>query len=90
MQPLVLTRSYNASSIVLVLIVGIIHTGMAYLLYFTAIKDLRGQTIAVLSYLDPISAVIMAAIILGETLNFAQVVGGVLVLGSAFLSEKWK
>jgi RarD protein len=78
----------GAKTLILVLAVGIIHTGLAFLLYFTAIKDLKGQTIAVLSYIDPIAAVIIAAIFLGESMNFMQVIGGVLILGAAFLSEK--
>nr|WP_309099162.1 DMT family transporter [Fredinandcohnia onubensis] len=78
-------------SISLLLMVGVIHTGVAYLLYFSAIKKLKGQTIAVLSYIDPISAVIMAAIILNESMNFIQIVGGVLILGSTLISEiNWK
>ncbi|MGI6308934.1 MAG: DMT family transporter [Dethiobacteria bacterium] len=78
----------NSNTIILILIVGIIHTGVAYFLYFTAIKELKGQTIAVLSYIDPISAVIIAAIFLGEAMNFTQAIGGMLILGSTFLSEK--
>ncbi|MCC3359223.1 DMT family transporter [Bacillus sp. REN16] len=78
-------------SLSLLLVVGIIHTGVAYLLYFSVLKKLKGQTIAVLSYIDPISAVIMAAIILNESMGFVQIVGGVLILGSTFISEmNWK
>lgn len=79
----------DGRSIVLLIIVGIIHTGFAYFLYFSAIKELKGQTIAVLSYIDPISAVIMAAIFLGEGMSYLQMIGGVLILGSTFLSEKF-
>lgn len=72
----------------LILILGIIHTGIAYYLYFSAVKELKGQTIAVLSYIDPISAVIFAAIFLGENMSFVQMAGGVLILSSTFLSER--
>lgn len=78
----------NSSSILLILVLGIVHTGIAYFLYFTSLKELKGQTIAVLSYIDPVSAVIMAAIFLGESMTFIQMVGGILILGSTFLSEK--
>ncbi|MCH1624378.1 DMT family transporter [Ferdinandcohnia quinoae] len=78
-------------TISLLLIVGIIHTGLAYLLYFSVMKKLKGQTIAVLSYIDPISAVLMAAIILNESMSFIQIIGGILILGSTLLSElNWK
>ncbi|WP_458414811.1 DMT family transporter [Schinkia sp. CFF1] len=75
-------------SIIFILILGIIHTGFAYYLYFGALKELKGQTIAVLSYIDPISAVIFAAIFLNESMGFMQIVGGVLVLGSTFFGGK--
>lgn len=78
----------NSTSIIFILILGIVHTGFAYFLYFTSIQKLKGQTIAVLSYIDPISAVIIAAIFLSESMTFVQVLGGVLILGSTFLSEK--
>jgi RarD protein len=78
----------NSKSWFFIAVVGIIHTGIAYLLYFTSMKELKGQTIAILSYIDPISAVIIAAIFLSETMTPIQVIGGVLILGSTFLSER--
>ncbi|OLN32019.1 Transporter, EamA family [Desulfosporosinus metallidurans] len=78
----------NSHSIIYILILGIFHTGIAYFLYFTAIKELEGQIIAVLSYIDPISAVIIAAVVLGESMIFIQIIGGILILGSTFLSER--
>ena len=78
----------DSKSLIFILIVGIIHTGIAYFLYFTSIKELKGQTIAVLSYIDPISAVIIAAMFLGESMGFVQMIGGVLILGSTLLSER--
>jgi drug/metabolite transporter (DMT)-like permease len=78
----------NSTSIIFILILGIVHTGFAYFLYFTSLQELKGQTIAVLSYIDPISAVIIAAIFLGEGMTLIQMIGGLLVLGSTFLSEK--
>lgn len=70
-----------------ILILGIVHTGIAYLLYFTALKELEGQTIAILSYIDPIFAVIISSTFLGESMSGIQIIGGILILGSAFLSE---
>ncbi|MBM6822887.1 DMT family transporter, partial [Fusobacterium mortiferum] len=70
-----------------ILILGIVHTGIAYLLYFSSLQELKGQTIAVLSYIDPVFAIIISAIILKEHLGILQIIGGVLILGSSFLSE---
>jgi RarD protein len=78
----------KSSTIVLILIVGIVHTGIAYFLYFTSFKELKGQTIAVLSYIDPISAVVFAAIFLRESMSPIQIIGGILILGSTFISER--
>ncbi len=78
---------FGTETILLILVVGIVHTGIAYLLYFSAIKELKGQSIAVLSYIDPVSAVIFAAIFLGEGMTLLQTAGGILILGSTFLSE---
>ncbi|MGC7871220.1 DMT family transporter [Desulfosporosinus sp. SYSU MS00001] len=78
----------TSHSIVFILILGILHTGIAYFLYFTAIKELKGQTIAALSYIDPITAVIISAVFLGEKMSPMQIIGGVLILGSTFLSER--
>ena len=78
----------NSHSILLILILGVLHTGIAYFLYFTSFKELEGQTIAVLSYIDPISAVVFAAIFLGEGMSVLQMIGGLLILGSTFLSER--
>ena len=66
---------------------GIVHTGFAYALYFSSLKELKGQTIAVLSYIDPITAVLISALFLGEQLTMFQIIGGVLILGSIFISE---
>lgn len=92
--PYVLIKDHlNLSAITLhswiyILILGIFHTGIAYFLYFTSFKELKAQTIAVLSYIDPISAVVIAAILLGEKMSFIQILGGILILGSTFLSER--
>jgi RarD protein len=77
----------NSNSVIFILLLGIVHTGIAYVLYFISIKELKGQTIAVLSYIDPISAVIIAAIFVGESMSYVQMIGGSLILGSTFLSE---
>ncbi len=77
----------DARSWLFLLIVGILHTGIAYALYFAAMKDLKGQTIAILSYIDPIVAIILSACFLKEAMGIYSVIGAVLVLGSTLVSE---
>lgn len=71
----------------LLALVGIVHTGLAYVLYFGSIGKLPAQTIALLSYLDPVLAVILSFVFLGEHLSPSAAVGVVLVLGAMFVSE---
>lgn len=73
----------------LLLILGILHTGFAYTLYFGSLSFLPGQTIALFSYLDPIFAIFLSAVVLHEPLTGPGLVGAVLVLGSTCFSE-WK
>lgn len=79
--------SFNIKSIILILVIGIIHTGVAYVMYFSALEDVKAHTAAVLSYVDPILALVFAALILKETMSTWELIGAILVLGGAFLSE---
>ncbi len=79
--------SLNFKAVVMVLIVGIFHTGIAYAMYFGSMKALKAQSIAVLGYIDPIFALILSAIILGEKLSLLGILGAALVIGSAVISE---
>lgn len=72
---------------VLLIVVGIVHTGIAYALYFGSMKNLRAQTIAVFSYLDPVIAVLLSALVLRETMTWGNILGAILILGSALYSE---
>ncbi len=69
------------------LLVGLFHTGVAYLLYFSAMKTMTGQKIAVLSYLDPLVAVILSVTVLRERLQPLQWIGGILLLGFTLYNE---
>jgi RarD protein len=71
-----------------ILILGLVHTGVAYLLYFSGIKEVKAQNVAVLSYLDPIAAIIFGTLFLQEPLTIYAIIGGLLILGSTFLGSK--
>lgn len=77
----------NSVGWVNLLIVGLIHTGISYCLYFPSLKELPGQKAAILSYIDPLVAVLISVTILGETMNVWQVVGGILILGFTLWNE---
>ena len=69
------------------LILGLVHTGLAYCLYFSAMKDLPGQKVAILSYIDPLVAILLSALLLKEPMTELQIVGGALILGFTLLNE---
>ncbi len=74
-------------ALIYLLIVGLVHTGITYCMYFSAIKDLSGQETAVLSYIDPLVAVLASVLILKEEITILQIVGGLLILGFALYNE---
>ena len=69
------------------LIVGLIHTGVTYCLYFSALKELPGQEAAILSYIDPLVAVAISVFVLGESMSALQLLGGLLILGFTLWNE---
>ena len=69
------------------LIVGFIHTGVTYCMYFSSLKELPGQKAAILSYIDPLVAVLISVTILGEKMTLWQVIGGILILGFTLWNE---
>jgi drug/metabolite transporter (DMT)-like permease len=71
----------------MLLFVGIVHTGVAYALYFTSMQGLSSDTIAIFSYVDPIIAIMLSALLLHEPMGISGVIGAVLILGSTFISS---
>ena len=72
---------------VCLLIVGLVHTGITYCLYFSALKELPGQEAAILSYIDPLVAVLISVFVLGEQMTLVQIIGGALILGFTLWNE---
>lgn len=70
------------------LIVGLLHTGITYCMYFSSLKELRGQEASILSYIDPLVAILVSVLILGEPITLWQGLGGILILGFAVWNEK--
>lgn len=77
----------SATGYILLAVVGIVHTGFAYWLYFGAMGDMDSQSIAIFSYLDPVIAILLSALWLREPLDWHGILGAVLILGSALCSE---
>ncbi len=87
-----LTSSWEAGlatpqNITVLLIVGIIHTGFAYFLYFSGLNALKGQTAALLSYIDPLTAILLSALLLREPISTPQILGIILILGGTLIND---
>ncbi len=81
------TDGFTPAAVALLLVVGIVHTGIAYVLYFGSMDGLRVQSVAILSYIDPVSALLFSAFLLGERLSVLNIAGAVMIIGSAIVSE---
>lgn len=79
--------SVSSSSIPFIIFLGIVNTGIGFWLFFSGMEKLKGQSIAVLSYVDPFVAILISGLILQEQFTLLQIIGGVLLLGSTFASE---
>ena len=73
--------------IVMLAIVGVVHTGISYALYFGSIEKLNTQTVAIFSYIDPASAIILSAIIFMQIPKGFEIIGALLIMCGAFFSE---
>ncbi len=69
------------------LLIGLINTGLAYLLYFSGLQRLPAQSVALISYIDPVSALFFSALFLQESMSAPQLLGAALIIGGAVLGE---
>lgn len=79
--------SMNGTGWVCLLVVGLFHTGVCYCMYFSSLKELPGQEASILSYIDPLVALLVSVFILGEQILPVQIVGGLMILGFTLWNE---
>ncbi len=84
----VFSCSLSLGELALLLVLGVVHTGIAYALYFGVIKRLPAATVALYSYADPIVAVLLSALFLKEPMTLLGGIGAVLILSAAVVSER--
>ena len=80
-------QSLNGKGWAFLLVIGLVHTGITYCLYFSSLKELPGQKAAILSYIDPLVAVLISVVVLNEKMTVMQIVGGLLILGFTLWNE---
>jgi len=56
-------------------------------MYFSSLKEIEGQKAAILSYIDPLVAVLVSVTVLKESIGIMQIIGGILILGFTLLNE---
>ncbi len=77
----------DARSLAIIAVVGILHTGVAYVLYFSAVDVLPAQTVASLSYIDPVVAILLSWLVFAEPLTLLGWLGAALILGATFVAN---
>lgn len=77
----------DTRAIVFTILVGILHTGVAYTLFFSLYAHMKSVEIVSYSYLEPLFGILFSVIIVGERLTIMQIIGGLLILGSTYVGE---
>ncbi len=80
-------QTMNGKGWIFLLVIGLVHTGITYCLYFSSLKELPGQKAAILSYIDPLVAVLISVVVLHEKMTVMQIIGGLLILGFTLWNE---
>lgn len=79
--------AWTPTVVVMLLIVGFVHTGLAYALYSSGLDGLEAQTVAILGYLDPIVALLLSITVLHEPMSYSGLLGAGMIIGAALLGE---
>ena len=87
MKENVATLDYSVKAVFLLILLGVVHTGFSYTLYFGSVGRLPAQTTALFSYIDPALAILLSALVLREKLTLFGAIGAVLILGSTLFGE---
>ena len=76
------------TTVLLLLITGVVHTGLAYRMYLGSMEKLEAHTIALFSYMDPVLAIVLSAVFLKEPFTVTAAIGAVMILGAAWFGER--
>ena len=80
----------QGAGLVCLIIVGVVHTGIVLHIYFSSMQILPGQSVAMCSYIDPVSSLLIAAAVLSERMSIVQIIGAVLIIGGAAFGELYR
>ena len=73
-------KQFDLLSVIFVMILGFVHTGLAYIFYFTSIETLPAHSLAVLGCLEPVMNLLIGGLIFREKISLAGIIGAALIL----------
>lgn len=79
--------TFTPKILILLLVVGVLHTGIAYALYFMSMERLKAQTVALYSYIDPVVAILLSVFLLQEKMGVENIVGAILIFFAIIINE---
>ena len=79
--------NFTTVGVVCLIVLGVVHTGIAYSIYFDTVRKLDAQSVGIISYIDPVEAVLLSAFFLKEPMTIFTIIGAVLILGATAVSE---
>lgn len=82
--------SLDAKAVIFTILLGVLHTGVAYTIFFSLYEHMKSVEIVSYSFLEPLFSILFSVVFIGETLTFPQMIGGILILGSNYIGEKLK
>ncbi|MDY9922157.1 MAG: DMT family transporter [Synergistota bacterium] len=83
-------RDLDAAAIIYTILLGVLHTGIVYTIFFSLTTQMRSVEIVLYSYLEPLFGILFSVIFVGEKLTVLQIIGGILILGSTYVGEVLK
>ncbi len=82
--------NFDAKAVMFTVMLGVLHTGLAYTLFFSVYEHMKSVEIVSYSFLEPLSGIVFSVIFVGETLTLPQIIGGIMIMGSTFVVERLK
>jgi drug/metabolite transporter (DMT)-like permease len=80
----------NVTEVVYTVLLGVLHTGVAYTMFFSVYAHMKSVEIVSYSFLEPLFGIVFSVLFIGETLTLPQIIGGILILGSTYVGEMLK
>jgi len=80
----------DAMAAIYTILLGILHTSVAYTIFFSLSAYMKSVEIVSYSYLEPLFGILFSVIVVGEKLTILQIIGGVFILGSTYIGEMLK